>query len=133
MHLAKSVKTVRSTTNKQLFENINLSNPSYNTLDTSSTKFWHNKYWADFLTKIDASAIKDYTLETNNKSWFKPDDKKNVALSFSPIVFNSGNDKALFLLKYSRSGSGGAIVSAFFEKLNDVWIIKDVLQLVLLD
>lgn len=136
MHLDQSVKTVRLTTSKQLFVNINLPNPSYNTLDTSGTKFWHTKDWADFLTKINTSKIKDYTLKTNNKQWFKtfkPNDAKNVAITFSPIIFNSANDKALFLIKYSRAGAGGAVVSAFFEKLNDVWKVKDILQLMLID
>ncbi len=135
MHLAKSVKTVRSTTNRQLYHNINLSNPSYNTLDTKTTKFWHKKDWTDFLTKIDTSAIKDYPLKTHNKSWFKTSEasgNKNVILSFSPIVFNNSIDKAVFVMRYSSGSSGGAIVSAFFEKLDNVWVIKDVLQLALL-
>lgn len=136
MHLNQSVKTVRPTTSRQLFKNINLPNPSYNTLDTSGTKFWHTKDWADFLTKIDTSKINDYTLKTNNKPWFKtlkPNNARNVAITFSPVIFNSANDKALFLIRYSRAGAGGAVVSAFFEKLNNVWMLKDVLQLILTD
>lgn len=67
MHLDQSVKSVRLTTSKQLFEHINLANPSYDTLDTSGTKFWHTKGWANYLTKIDTSKINDYTLKTNNE------------------------------------------------------------------
>jgi len=136
MHLDQPGKTVRATTSRQLFKHINLPNPSYNTLDTLGTKFWHTKDWADFLTKIDTSKINDYTLKTNNKPWFKtfkPNDTRNVTITFSPIIFNSANDKALFLIRYSRAGAGGAVVSAFFEKLNNVWMVKDVLQLILTD
>ncbi|MEH3112424.1 hypothetical protein [Pedobacter terrae] len=136
MQLAKFVKIVRPTTNRQLYHNINLSNPSLNTLDTTNTKFWHNKDWSEFLSKIDTSAIKEYTLKTDRKSWFKTfkqSGSRKIILSFSPIAFNNRNNKALFVISYQGANSGGAIVSAFFEKLNSTWVIRDVLQLALLD
>lgn len=136
LQLAKAVKIVRSTTDKHLYDHINLSHPSQNTLDTTNIKFWQNKDWSEFLNKIDTSAIKEYTLETGRKTWFKTFEQSNsrrVILSFSPIAFNRSNDKALFVIRYQRANSGGAIVSAFFEKLNHIWLIRDVLQLALLD
>ena len=134
--LPKSKISVKSLTDRNLFNNIHLANPSYNTLDTTSTKFWHKKDWTDFLTKIDTSNLKNYALKINNKKWFgttKKAAKSRIIVTFSPIIFNNSNDKAICILKYIRNCSGGEIISAFFEKSNNVWVLHETLSLILID
>ncbi|MDY0904501.1 hypothetical protein [Pedobacter sp. CFBP9032] len=134
--LPKSKISVKSLTDRNLFNNIHLANPSYNTLDTTSTKFWHKKDWTDFLTKIDTSNLKNYALKINNKKWFgttKKATKSRIIVTFSPIIFNNSNDKAICILNYFSNGSGGAIISAFFEKSDNVWGLHETLLLTLFD
>lgn len=88
-NLTKSNRVVELSTDKQLFININLPNPSYNTLDTISNKFWHQKDWSNFLAKIDTSLLKNYDLKTINKRWFKNkvhNEKKEYHNFFSCFV-----------------------------------------------
>lgn len=133
--LKKSKIVVKSMTDRSLFNNIHLANPSYNTLDTTTLKFWHKKEWSDFLAKIDTSMLKNYVLKTNKKRLGAntKNSKGRILVSFSPIIFNDSNDKALCILNYIGDGSGGAVVSAFFEKSNNIWVLNDILHLVLFD
>lgn len=133
MHLRTSRDLINLLTDKQLFGYIDLTNPSNNTLDTNTTKFWHKKDWVNFLANIDTSSIQNYPLKSGKKPWFKI--KKSMyrySVFVSPAVFNKNNDKALCVLRYSGELSGGAILATFFEKINNIWVIKDVLNLAFL-
>jgi hypothetical protein len=88
--------------------------------DPKGTEIWSRANWLQFNEEIDTLRIRNYSLSTNGKRWFRSvRRKKGVQANFTPVVISRGRLLALTSIAFIKGGSGSEILY-FLEKQNGV-------------
>ena len=89
----------------QEFKNFRFNNPSG--IDTSDAVIYNRTDWKSFLSSVETSNIKDYSLQVEGKELFKSKNHRNRrTLVFSPIVIDSTKTRAVCITTIIGKKSG---------------------------
>lgn len=115
---------VSKKTSKRVYMDFDFKNPP--SVDTSSNVIWEQKVWKDFMSEVDTSSIKNYSLETNkNLLPFTAKGNNSEELIFAPVIISKEHNRAICLLQSFRKDSKtGSEIVYLLDKENGQWCVK---------